>query len=93
MRIWRLHDYLFVKSAASKRATGGPRDTYWDAQFLSLGEIVAELNRVPGSLCERKRMRGLPFGARLAGRVQLSRLRRWPSLASPSRSPAEAFRT
>ena len=77
MRIWRLCDYLFVKSAASKRATGEPRDTYWDAQFLSLGEIVAELNPVPGALCERKRMPGLPFGARLAGRVQLPRLRRW----------------
>jgi hypothetical protein len=46
-----------------------------------------------GSLCERKRMRGLPFGARLAGRIQLSRLRQWPSLASPSRSLVDAFRT
>jgi hypothetical protein len=31
------------------------------ARFYPLGEIIAELNRVPGALCERKRMRGLPF--------------------------------
>jgi hypothetical protein len=51
--------YLTIMPRAT--ATGGPREPYWDARFYPLGEIIAELNRVPESLCERKRMRGLPF--------------------------------
>lgn len=59
MRIWRLHDYLFVKPSREQRATGGPRDPHWDARFYPLGEIIAELNRVPGS--RAKAQRGLSF--------------------------------
>src|SRR5258708_7827749 len=33
MRIWRLHDYLFVKLRREQRATGELRESYWDASY------------------------------------------------------------
>jgi hypothetical protein len=41
MRIWRLHDYLFVKPSREQRATGGPRDPYWTRGFIrSAGSLT-----------------------------------------------------
>src|SRR4029077_15302300 len=52
-----------------------------------VGEPVSEVvDRVPGSLCERKRVRGLPFRASLAGRICLSGLQRRPRVAAEDQS-------
>ena len=87
IRIWRLHDYLFVKSRREQRATGNRRT----AGLLLSRAVIRSARLLPtqsssgGALREKAHAR-ITFPARLAGRVQLSRRRRWPRLASPSRS-------
>jgi hypothetical protein len=61
MRIWRLHDYFFVKFCRQQRGNRRTARLLLSRAVYPLGQIIAELNRVPGALCERKRMRGLPF--------------------------------
>jgi hypothetical protein len=87
MRIWRLHDYLFVKSRREQRATGGRRTLIESRGFIRSARLLPNSIEFRGALREKAHAR-ITFRARLAGRVQLSRLRRWPRLASPSRSPS-----
>jgi hypothetical protein len=77
------------------RATGNRRTAgalIGTRGFIRSARLLPNSIEFQGRFANKSHAR-ITFRARLAGRAQLSRLRRWPSLASPSRSPADAFRT
>jgi hypothetical protein len=89
MRIWQLRDYSKPAWATVNRRAAG----------LLLGRAVLSARRdhCRTQSSSRVALRAkaharITFRAWLALRVQRPRLRRWPSLTSPSRSPADAFR-